>query len=122
MVGNVMNSLIKELNYGDNGLIPVIVQHFESGTVLMMAYMNKEALEKSLETGRAHYWSRSRNKLWQKGETSGHFQYIKSISVDCDLDTLLIKVDQKEAACHTGHYSCFYRNFSLSKSDVVSSI
>jgi phosphoribosyl-ATP pyrophosphohydrolase/phosphoribosyl-AMP cyclohydrolase len=110
MVGNVMNSLIKELNYGDNGLIPVIVQHFESGTVLMMAYMNKEALEKSLETGRAHYWSRSRNKLWQKGETSGHFQYIKSISVDCDLDTLLIKVDQKEAACHTGHYSCFYRN------------
>ncbi|HHX17690.1 MAG TPA: bifunctional phosphoribosyl-AMP cyclohydrolase/phosphoribosyl-ATP diphosphatase HisIE, partial [Clostridium sp.] len=93
----------------DKGLIPVIAQDYNTNEVLMMAYMNKEALEKSLETGTAHYFSRSRNKLWQKGETSGHYQYIKSIKIDCDSDALLIKVEQVEGACHTGHYSCFYR-------------
>lgn len=98
-----------ELKFDSNGLIPVIVQDYKSNEVLMMAYMNKEAYEKSVETQKAHYWSRSRNKLWLKGETSGHFQNIKSINVDCDNDALLMKVEQVEAACHTGHYSCFYR-------------
>jgi phosphoribosyl-ATP pyrophosphohydrolase/phosphoribosyl-AMP cyclohydrolase len=104
-----MNVLIKELKFDGDGLIPVVVQDFRSNEVLMVAYMNREALDKSMETGMAHYWSRSRKKLWKKGETSGHYQYIKSICVDCDGDTILLKVEQKEAACHTGHYSCFYR-------------
>lgn len=104
-----MGNLVDQLKFDEKGLLPVIVQDYKSNQVLMMAYMNREALEKSLETRMAHYWSRSRNKLWLKGETSGHYQYIKSINVDCDGDTLLIKVEQKEAACHTGHYSCFYR-------------
>lgn len=107
---NNINNIVKELKFDNDGLIPVVVQDFEAGEVLMVAYMNKEALNRSIETGMAHYWSRSRNKLWLKGETSGHFQYIKSISIDCDGDALLIKVEQKEGACHTGHYSCFYRN------------
>lgn len=104
-----MEQLLKEIKFDEKGLIPVIVQDYKSGEVLMMAYMNREALEKSLETGRMHYWSRSRGKLWLKGETSGHYQSIQSISMDCDGDTLLAKVEQKGAACHTGHYSCFYR-------------
>jgi phosphoribosyl-ATP pyrophosphohydrolase/phosphoribosyl-AMP cyclohydrolase len=105
-----MNTLFDELKFDTNGLLPVIVQDVTSSEVLMMAYMNKEALQKSIETGMAHYWSRSRGRLWLKGETSGHCQYIKSMSLDCDGDTLLIKVEQKGAACHTGHYSCFYRS------------
>jgi len=108
----LMKDMLNELKFDDKGLIPVIVQDHETNEVLMMAYMNREALEKSFDTGMAHYWSRSRNKLWLKGETSGHFQKIKSISTDCDSDTLLLKVEQKEAACHTGHYSCFYRELS----------
>jgi len=107
-----MENILKELKFDDRGLIPVITQDYKTNEVLMMAYMNEEALKKSLETGKVHYFSRSRNKLWLKGETSGHFQLIKSISIDCDADTLLIKVEQVEAACHTGHYSCFYREIS----------
>ncbi|MCX7923680.1 MAG: bifunctional phosphoribosyl-AMP cyclohydrolase/phosphoribosyl-ATP diphosphatase HisIE [Clostridia bacterium] len=104
-----MEEILKELKFDDKGLVPVIAQDYKTNEVLMMAYMNKEALEKTMETGLAHYWSRSRQKLWLKGETSGHNQKVKSISTDCDGDTLLIKVEQVEAACHTGHYSCFYR-------------
>jgi len=104
-----MENLSVELKFDSNGLVPVVVQDYKSNEVLMLAYMNKEAYEKSLETNMVHYWSRSRNKLWLKGETSGHYQKIKSINVDCDNDALLIKVEQVEAACHTGHYSCFYR-------------
>lgn len=100
---------IKELKFDEKGLIPVIAQDFKSDEVLMLAYMNREALEKTLETGKMHYWSRSRQQLWLKGETSGHFQYVRSVKFDCDGDTLLCKVEQVEAACHTGHYSCFYR-------------
>ncbi|MFZ5989870.1 MAG: bifunctional phosphoribosyl-AMP cyclohydrolase/phosphoribosyl-ATP diphosphatase HisIE [Bacillota bacterium] len=100
------------LKFDNNGLIPVVTQDYKTNEVLMMAYMNEEAFKKSLETGKVHYFSRSRNKLWLKGETSGHFQNIKSINIDCDGDTLLIKVEQVEAACHTGHYSCFYRELS----------
>ncbi len=92
-----------------NGLLPVIAQDYKTGEVLMLAYMNKEAWEKTIETGKAHYWSRSRNKLWLKGETSGHIQEVKEIYVDCDLDTILLKIEQKGgAACHTGHKSCFF--------------
>jgi phosphoribosyl-AMP cyclohydrolase len=92
-----------------NGLIPVIAQDNDTGQVLMLAYMNREAWLKTLETGKVHYWSRSRQKLWLKGETSGHVQVLKEACVDCDFDTLLVKVEQLGgAACHTGHRSCFF--------------
>jgi phosphoribosyl-ATP pyrophosphohydrolase/phosphoribosyl-AMP cyclohydrolase len=104
-----MAYVVDEVKFDGNGLVPVITQDFMTGEVLMLAYMNREALEKSIETGMVHYWSRNRQKLWLKGETSGHFQYMKSLSMDCDGDALLVKVDQKEAACHTGHHSCFFR-------------
>ncbi len=91
------------------GLLPVIAQDASTGEVLMLAYMNQEAWEKTLETGKAHYWSRSRQKLWLKGETSGHVQVVKDAYLDCDLDTILLKVEQiGGAACHTGHRSCFF--------------
>lgn len=93
-----------------NGLVPVIVQDAENKDVLMLAYMNEEALQKTLKTGLATYWSRSRSELWTKGETSGHYQKVRSIAIDCDEDTLLLEVEQTGAACHTGHRSCFYRS------------
>ena len=93
-----------------NGLVPCIVQDAENGQVLMLGYMNEESLKKTVETGLASYWSRSRNELWTKGETSGHYQHVTDIFVDCDEDTILLKVKQDGAACHTGHRSCFYRN------------
>jgi phosphoribosyl-AMP cyclohydrolase len=96
-----------------NGLIPAIVQDAETKEVLMLAYMNRESWEATLQTGKATYWSRSRQKLWLKGETSGHFQIIKAVFIDCDDDTILLQVEQLgEAACHTGHKSCFYRKLS----------
>ena len=99
-----------ELNFEKgNGLLPAIAQDYLTGEVLMMAYMNRFAWEKTLETGKAHYWSRSRGKLWLKGETSGHIQIIKEVFVDCDRDTILLKVEQiGRAACHTGFRSCFH--------------
>ena len=93
-----------------NGLVPCIVQDNTTGQVLMLAYMNEESLQKTVETKLATYWSRSRNELWVKGETSGHYQHVKEILVDCDEDTILLKVDQDTAACHNCKYSCFYRN------------
>lgn len=93
-----------------DGLIPAIVQDYKTNEVLMLAYINSVAWKKTLETGKAHYWSRSRNKLWLKGETSGHVQKIHQILVDCDDDTVVYKVEQLGgAACHTGHRSCFFR-------------
>jgi phosphoribosyl-AMP cyclohydrolase len=101
--------LLKKLDFKKgNGLIPVVAQDAESKEVLMMAYANEEALEKTLSTGYAHYWSRSRQKLWMKGETSRHTQKIKEVLTDCDYDTLLYVVDQKGPACHTGKDTCFY--------------
>ena len=92
------------------GFVPAVVQDYETGEVLMLAYMNRESWLKTVETGKAHYWSRSRDCLWLKGETSGHFQFVREVRIDCDEDTVLIKVDQiGGAACHTGHRSCFYR-------------
>ena len=92
-----------------NGLVPCVVQDAETGQVLMLAYMNEESLQKTMKTGLATYWSRSRQQLWTKGETSGHYQHVRQILIDCDADTLLLKVEQDGAACHTGKYSCFYR-------------
>jgi phosphoribosyl-AMP cyclohydrolase len=101
--------LLKKLDFKKgNGLIPVVVQDAESKQVLMMAYANEEAVAKTLSTGYAHYWSRSRQKLWMKGETSGNTQKIKQVMIDCDYDTLLYMVDQKGPACHTGEYTCFH--------------
>lgn len=93
-----------------NGLVPAIVQDAETKEVLMLAYMNKESLTKTLEGDTSWFYSRSRNELWNKGATSGHFQYVKEIKVDCDNDTILLLVDQVGAACHTGNRSCFYRD------------
>jgi phosphoribosyl-AMP cyclohydrolase len=101
--------LLQKLDFKKgNGLIPVVVQDAESKEVLMLAYANEEALEKTLSTGYAHYWSRSRKKLWMKGETSGNTQKIQKVMTDCDYDTLLYVVDQKGPACHTGKYTCFH--------------
>ena len=100
------------LNFGKSpdALIPAIVQDYKSGEILMLAYINQLAFKKTMETGKAHYWSRSRKKLWLKGETSGHVQIIHQILVDCDEDTVVYKVEQLgEAACHTGHRTCFYK-------------
>ena len=92
------------------GLLPAIVQDYATGEILMLAYINELAWQKTLETGKAHYWSRSRNKIWLKGESSGHVQLIREIFVDCDLDTVVFKVEQLGgAACHKGYRSCFFR-------------
>lgn len=99
-----------EFKPGPDGLVPVVVQDYQSSQVLMVAYMNEEAYNRTCRTGKMTYYSRSRKELWVKGLTSGHFQYVKSLSVDCDNDTLLAKVKQIGAACHTGNYSCFYRD------------
>ncbi|KGO13793.1 phosphoribosyl-AMP cyclohydrolase [Clostridium botulinum] len=104
-----LQKILKRIDFKKgSGLIPTIIQNFYSGEVLMLAYMNKESLEKTIETNTTWFWSRFREELWNKGATSGHFQYVKSIHVDCDGDTLLIKVEQLGPACHTGHRSCFY--------------
>jgi phosphoribosyl-AMP cyclohydrolase len=103
-----------------NGLIPVVVQDDETGDVLMLAYMNREAWLKTLESGKATFWSRSRNSLWLKGETSGNVQVVKSVFIDCDDDTILLKVDQiGGAACHTGYKSCFYRKVIGSETEII---
>lgn len=98
-----------EFKLNAEGLIPVIVQHYKTGEVLMMAYMNEEAFETTMKTGKMTYFSRSRNQLWVKGETSGHYQYVKSLTIDCDKDTILAKVEQVGAACHTGNPTCFFQ-------------
>ena len=107
---NVNKKLIEKLKYNQEGLIPTIVQDASNGQVLMLAYMNRESLKKTFQTGQTCFFSRSRKKLWVKGETSGHTQKVNQILIDCDNDTLLIQVEQKGVACHTGYYSCFYRD------------
>jgi phosphoribosyl-AMP cyclohydrolase len=106
--------VLKKLDFKKgSGLMPVVVQDAASKEVLMVAYANEEALQKTLSTGYAHYWSRSRKKLWMKGETSGHTQKIKRIVADCDYDTLLYMVEQKGPACHTGETTCFHNEIKL---------
>ncbi|MFA5114609.1 MAG: phosphoribosyl-AMP cyclohydrolase [Candidatus Omnitrophota bacterium] len=99
----------KGLKYDRRGLIPAIIQDYNSGEVLMLAYMNKESLRRTLKLGKTCFWSRSRKEYWVKGATSGCFQYVKTACYDCDMDALLFKVRQVGAACHTGNRSCFYR-------------
>ncbi len=99
------------LKFDDKGLIPAVIQDAQNNEVLMVAFMNAESVRRSVETGLTWFWSRSRQKFWQKGETSGHIQRIKDILYDCDQDTLLIKVEQTGPACHTGSRTCFYRRF-----------
>jgi len=108
--GEKFGKIMERLKLDDRGLIPAIAQDVESGEVLMMAWMNEEALEKTLETRLCHYWSRSRQRLWKKGESSGNLQHLKWIKFDCDGDTLLLGIVQQGGACHTGHRSCFFRN------------
>lgn len=98
----------EQLKKNSDGLVPVVVQDYENNQVLMVAYMNEEAYNRTIETGTMTYYSRSRNELWVKGLTSGHFQYVKELCCDCDLDTILAKVEQVGAACHTGSRSCFF--------------
>ncbi len=100
---------IKDLKFDKSGLIPAIIQDYKTKDVLMLAYMNKESLRRTLKLGKACFWSRSRKEYWVKGETSGHFQFVKTLAYDCDMDALLIKVRQVGVACHTGNRSCFYR-------------
>ena len=104
-------SLAAQLRFDAHGLIPAITKDAETGEVLMMAYMNAEAVELTVKSGQVHYYSRSRRKLWKKGESSGHIQSVREIRFDCDADCLLISVEQAGAACHTGHKSCFYRSY-----------
>ncbi len=112
-----MNPQLEGLKFDANGLIPAIIQDHKTGQVLMFAFMNKLSVEKTVETGFCHYWSRSRNKLWLKGESSGHVQKVKSIRTDCDKDVLLFSVEQSGAACHDGYESCFYREFEANAAD-----
>lgn len=113
----MIQTFMDKLKYDDNGLIPAVVQDYATGEVLMLAYMNREALNKTIETGNSWFFSRSRNRLWQKGETSGNVQKVISISIDCDMDTLLLLVNQRGVACHTGNMSCFYRDIRGKKDD-----
>ena len=103
-------SFYDKLKFNPDGLIPAIIQEQSTGRVLMMAWMNRASIEKTLATGKTHFWSRSRQKFWMKGESSGHTQQVKDFAFDCDGDTLLLQVEQIGAACHEGYKSCFFRS------------
>lgn len=103
-------------------LITAIAQDYKTGQILMVANMNKEALKKTIKTGKAHYWSTSRNEQWLKGESSGHVQTVKEILVDCDMDAVILKIEQKGAACHEGYYSCFFRKLNLENNPDISEL
>ena len=102
-----------KISFNPNGLVPAIAQQHDTGEVLMMAWMTAETLAETLATGRACYYSRSRNAFWRKGDTSGHIQLVKSVHLDCDGDTILLKIDQHGAACHTGEKSCFFTTIDI---------
>lgn len=112
-------TILNQLKFDENGLIAAVIQDYKNNDVLMFAFMNREAVEKTLQGPYVTYWSRSRKKLWVKGEDSGHTQEVKEIFYDCDGDTLLIKVDQKVAACHEGYRSCFFRKIEKGESKVI---
>jgi len=113
----IMDLPIDQLRFDSAGLIPAIIQDWKTEQVLMMAWMNREAVLRTIETNKTHFFSRSRNKLWLKGESSGHVQHVKSIRTDCDLDVLLVHVEQIGAACHEGYASCFFREHESSARD-----
>lgn len=117
-----IEALLGQLNLTADGLIPAIAQQHDSGEVLMMAWMNIESLRESFATGRVVYWSRSRRKLWRKGETSGQVQHLIECRVDCDRDCLLLLVDQAGVACHTGRRSCFYTAMRNGKAEIVADV
>ncbi len=104
-----ITEILEQIKFTENGLVPAIAQDFHTGEVLMMAWMNAESIKKTLESGQVHYWSRSRNAIWRKGETSGHTQTLKEFLIDCDGDTILVIIEQVGPACHTGEHSCFFR-------------
>lgn len=112
-----MDAQLDSLKFDANGLVPIIVQDVENGQVLMMAWTNREALEKTLETGKVHTYSRSRGRMALKGESSGHFQLVQSMLTDCDRDVVLVKVKQITAACHEGYRSCFFREYQPGKGE-----
>ena len=107
--------ILDKIKYDANGLVAAVMQDYENGEVLMVAYMNSESLKTTLETGKTHFWSRSRQKFWMKGESSGHTQEIKEVFIDCDGDCILFKIKQNIAACHMGYRSCFYRKWDGGK-------
>ena len=107
----MQEDLFQQVKFDSDGLVPAIVQDYDNGQILMMGYMNREAVRLTLETGKTHFFSRSRQKMWLKGESSGHVQHVKSVHLDCDGDTVLVKATQEVAACHTGYRSCFYRRW-----------
>jgi phosphoribosyl-AMP cyclohydrolase len=104
-----LDALLATIVFNDDGLVPAIAQQHDTGEVLMLAWMSRDSLAATLRTGQVHYWSRSRRRLWRKGETSGHTQRLVELRVDCDGDTLLLRVDQTGPACHTGQRTCFFR-------------
>ncbi|MFH1046605.1 MAG: phosphoribosyl-AMP cyclohydrolase, partial [Candidatus Omnitrophota bacterium] len=108
----------KQIKFDQQGLIPAIIQDAKTRQVIMVAYMNELALRQTLASGLTHFWSRSRRKLWMKGESSGHTQKVRAVYFDCDNDAVVIKVSQKSAACHTGYYSCFYKQLNLKTKSV----
>lgn len=113
-----VDKILTELKYNADGLIPAIAQQYDTGEVLMMAWMNHAAIKETLQTKRVCYWSRSRQRFWRKGESSGQVQQLKTMSFDCDKDTILLKVDQTGAACHTGRRNCFF--FQVMDTDTIS--
>lgn len=112
MKNNATSSLLDKVKFDVNGLVPAIVQDAQTKQVLMLAYMNREALKATMETGKTHFYSRSRKSQWLKGETSGHVQEVLGMYLDCDNDTVLILATQKGGACHTGYYSCFFTQWT----------
>lgn len=115
----MLEKFLDSLKYDKDGLLPAVVQDDSNGDVLMVAYMNRDAVAQTLTSGRACFWSRSRQKFWIKGETSGNIQAIKSVYVDCDRDCVVVKVDQTGAACHEGYRSCFFRRVNSDGSETV---
>ena len=114
MKGEIIDTFIQAVRFDAQGLVTAIAQDATTGEILMVAYMNEDTLRRTLQTGIMTYWSRSRQKVWVKGESSGHTQHVESVHIDCDGDALVFKVHQKGAACHTGHRTCFYRRLTPS--------
>jgi phosphoribosyl-AMP cyclohydrolase len=108
-MSEIMTEVLRELHFDEHGLVAAVAQQHDTGEVLMLAWMNRQAVEATLRTGRAHYWSRSHGRLWRKGESSGQVQRLVELRIDCDGDALLLLVDQHGVACHTGRRSCFFR-------------
>ena len=114
-----MDDFLNSLKYDANGLIPAVVQDYKNGDVLMVAWMNRDAVKETLTSGRACFWSRSRQKFWIKGETSGNIQAVKNVYVDCDKDCFIVKVDQTGAACHEGYRTCFFREVDSNGNETI---